>query len=102
MRGFYNTSVRLGYNGRVGSVRFDGVLFVAYSNDHPPRHVHGFVGDTEAIVDLRLEGTVALAERNDAVRPANAKRSDVKKILNAATLHFEKLAGLWEEIHGKA
>jgi hypothetical protein len=67
---FYNPSVRLGYNDRVGSVRFNGVLFVAYSNDHPPRHVHGFVGETEAIVDLRLEGTVALAERNDAVRPA--------------------------------
>ena len=84
------------------SLRFAGVRFVAYSNDHPPRHVHGFVGGTEAILDLRLEGTVALAERNDAVRPANAKRSDVKKILNAAALHFEEIVGLWEEIHGKA
>ena len=102
MKRFYNPSVRLGYNDSVGSVRFNGVLFVAYSNDHPPRHLHGFVGETEAIVDLRLEGTVALAERNDAVRPANAKRSDVKRILNAAALHFEELAGLWEEIHGKA
>jgi hypothetical protein len=34
--------------------------------------------------------------------PANAKRRDVKKILNVAALHFEELAGLWEEIHGKA
>ncbi len=61
-----------------------------------------FAGDTEAIVDLRLDGTVALAERNDAIRPANAKRQDVKKILNAAALHFEELAELWEAIHGEA
>jgi restriction endonuclease len=85
----------------VGSLKFDGVLFVVYSNDHLPRHVHGFASETEAIVDLRWNGTVALAERNDAIRPANAKRRDVKKILNAAALHFEELAELWEEIHGK-
>ena len=86
----------------MGSLRFGEVRFVAYSNDHPPRHVHGFAGETEAIIDLRLGGAVALARRKDAIRPANAKRSDVKKILNAAALHFEELAGLWEETHGKA
>jgi hypothetical protein len=63
----------------VGSLRFDGVLFVVYSNDHPPRHVHGFAGETEAIIDLRLDGAVTLAGRN-AIRAANAKRSDVNKI----------------------
>jgi hypothetical protein len=66
----------LGYHNFVSSRRFGGVRFVAYSNDHPPRHVHGFAGGTEAIVDLRLDGTVALAERNDAIRPANAKRRE--------------------------
>lgn len=85
----------------MGSLRFDGVLFIAYSNDHPPRHVHGFTGETEAIVDLRLNGAVALAERDDAVQPANAKRSDVKKILNAAALHFEELAVLWEAMRAE-
>ena len=83
------------------SLRVSGVRFVAYSNDHPPRHVHGFAGDTEAIVELRFDGTVALARRDDAVRPANAKRSDVKKILRAAAGHFEELAALWEAIHEK-
>jgi len=91
----------LGYNGSVGSVRFDGVLFVAYSNDHPPPHVHGFAGDSQAIVDLRPDGTIALAKRNDAVTPANAKRSDVRQILNSAALHFEELVALWEEVNGK-
>jgi len=76
----------------VVSLRFAGVRFVAYSNDHPPRHVHGFTGETEAIVELQR--TVALARRGDAVRPANAKRSDVKKILRAAAEHFEELAAL--------
>jgi hypothetical protein len=86
----------------VGSLRLEGVLFVIYSNDHPPRHVHGFHGETEAIADLRRDGTVALAERKDAIRPANAKKSDVKKILTAAAQHFEELTALWEEIHGQA
>ena len=85
----------------MGSLRFGGVWFIAYSNDHPPRHVHGFTGETRAIIDLRLDGTVALAERNDAVRPANAKRSDVRKILNAAALHFEEPAALWQAMRGE-
>jgi hypothetical protein len=85
----------------VGSLEFEGVLFVAYSNDHASRHVHGFVSESEVIVDLRRDGDVALSKRNDAVRPSNAKRSDVKKILYVAARHIEELAELLEEIHGK-
>jgi hypothetical protein len=85
----------------VVSLRFGGIRFVAYSNDHPPRHVHGFCGGTEAIIDLRADGNVALAERDDAVRPANAKRSDVRKILNAAAENFEELVDLWEVVGAK-
>jgi hypothetical protein len=77
-------------------------LFVAYSNDHPPHHVHGLVSETEVIVDLLSNGNVALANRKDSIRPRNAKRSDVKRILAAAALHFDKLVELWEEVHGKA
>lgn len=84
----------------MGSIRFGGVRFVVYSNDHPPRHV-GFAGGTEALVDLRQDGNVALAERHNAVRPANSKRSDIKKILRVAALHFDELVGLWEETYGK-
>ncbi len=86
----------------VGSLRFDGVLFVVYSNDHPPRHVHGFFGGAAVIADLRSDGNVALADRSDAIRPANAKRADVRRTLNTAADHFEELITLWEEIHGKA
>jgi hypothetical protein len=75
---------------------------VAYPNDHLPRHVHGFTGETEAIVDLLLDGNAALAERADAVRPPNAKRSEVKKILSAAASHFDELVELWEKNHDNA
>ncbi|MFZ0477895.1 MAG: DUF4160 domain-containing protein [Terriglobales bacterium] len=71
-------------------------------NDHPPRHVHGSAGETEVIVDLRVDGTVGLADRDDAIRPANAKRSDVRKILEAAADNFERLAEMWEAIYGRA
>ncbi len=84
----------------MGSLTFDGVRFVVHSNDHPPRHVHGFAGETEAIVDIRPDGNVALAKRKDPVRPAGAKRSEVRKILTVAAWHFEELAELWEKIHG--
>lgn len=86
----------------MGSLKFDGVRYVVYSNDHEPRHVHGLLSETEAIVDLRADGAVALANRKDAVRPLDAKRSDVKRILDVAALHFEELAELWRRTHGDA
>jgi hypothetical protein len=58
------------------------------------------VHSEERAISLSLK--VCNTDCNAAIRPANAKRSDVKKILNAAALHFEELAGLWEETHGKA
>ena len=54
------------------------------------------------IVDLLSNGSVALADRKDAIRPGNAKRADVRKILNAAAKHYTELTALWEKIHGKA
>ena len=85
----------------MGSLTLGGVRFFVYTNDHPPRHVHGFSSNAEVIVDLLANGDVALADRWDAIRPANAKRSDVRKILKAAAEHFSQLAALWEGIHGK-
>jgi len=46
--------------------------------------------------------TVGLADRDDAIRPANAKRSDVRKILEAGADHFDELVELWEGMHGRA
>jgi hypothetical protein len=94
--------IRLGYSCSMGSLSFKGVLFIAYPNDHLPRHVHGFTGDAEVIVDLLLDENVAVANRTDAIRPPNAKRADVKKILKTAAAHFDQLVQLWEAHHGKA
>jgi hypothetical protein len=66
------------------------------------RHVHGFSGDVEAIIDLRRDENVALGQRADAIRPLNGKRSDVKKILDAAAIHFDELVELWENNHDRA
>lgn len=84
----------------MGSIRFDGVRFVVYANDHEPRHVHGFYAEIEAIVDLRVDGTVALAARRDAVRPRDAGKADIRHVLLTAAKHFEELAALWEKLHG--
>lgn len=89
----------LGYNAGVSSRRFGGVRFVAYPQDHEPRHVHGFTAEVEVIVDLRRDGNVMLAHRPDAIRPANARKSDVRKVLDTAAGHFEELVTLWEEMH---
>ena len=73
--------------------------FVAYPQGHEPRHVHGFRGETEVIVNIRDDRTVDLADRDDAVRPANAKKSDIRVVLKKAAEHFAELVTLWEEMH---
>ena len=81
-----------------------GVVFLAYPKNHVPRHVHGFIGGKpngkgtgEVIVDLREDGTVGLADRDDSV--TGATRSEVKKVLRAAALAFDRLVAVWEEMH---
>ncbi len=83
----------------MASVRLSKVLFVAYPQDHAPRHVHGFLQETEVIVDLRGNNSVALADRSDAVRPGNAKRSSVRHVLQMAAEHYDELVELWERMH---
>jgi len=77
-----------------------GVKFMAYPNDHGPRHVHGLVGGMggpEVIVDLNDDRTVCLARRVDAVR--GATRSEVRKVLAAAASRFDDLVALWDSMH---
>ena len=85
----------------MGSIRFNGVRFVAYPEDHEPRHVHGYYAETEVIVELRdgLQNEATCAKRTDAVRPRNASRSDVRYILQIAATHFDELVRLWEGAH---
>lgn len=53
------------------------------------------------IVELRADGTVVIANRDDAIIPANAKRNDVKKILETARNHYDEIAAKWEQMQGE-
>jgi hypothetical protein len=83
----------------LGSLRFDGISFSVYVHDHPPCHVHGKVNGVVVIIEFR-NGRAVVAHRRNPIRPANAKRSDVKKILQAAADNAELLIALWESTHG--
>jgi len=89
-----------GYSLAVGSKTFDGVWFAAYSNDHPPPHVHGRYANVQVIVDLLPDGGVRQANRRDAILPPNAKRSDVRHILEVASANGDELLALWRATHG--
>jgi hypothetical protein len=84
----------------VSSLTFDSCRFTVHSNDHEPRHVHGFHSDIEVVIDLGSDGNVSLSNRKDAIRPADAKKADVKKLLIKAAEHFDELLKLWEKVHG--
>jgi hypothetical protein len=84
----------------VGSKTFDGVWFACFSDDHLPPHVHGQYGDVTMIVDLFPDGSVRQSDRWNAVRPGNAKRGDVRRILRIAEANGAELWALWEQTHG--
>lgn len=52
------------------------------------------------VVELLADGSVAESDRRDAVQPANAKRTDVRRILKIAEAHAAELMKLWEKAHG--
>jgi len=54
------------------------------------------------IVDLLPNGEVRQSQRWDAVKPANGKSSDVRRILTMAAEHAAELMELWEKTHGTA
>jgi hypothetical protein len=83
----------------MGSIRFEGVRFIAYPRDHEPRHLHGFYAEVEVIVELHRDRTVRLSSRKDAVRPSNGNWTDARHILLVAAKHFEELVALWEKHH---
>ena len=78
----------------MGSKTFDGVWFIAYVHDHLPPHVHGKYAGIEVLIEL-LDDGVRIARRRDPIRPANAKRSHVTRILNTAGAYEAELKALW-------
>ncbi len=83
----------------MGSYRFDGVTFRVYPEDHDPPHVHDRYQGLNVILELSTDGQIRLADREDAVRPPNAKRNQVKHVLKVAGERFNELTELWGEAH---
>ena len=96
---FLDKTKRMGYCVPVSSLKFGGVTFRIYPQDHKPRHVHGEYANTEVVVALQADHTVVLADRPDRVKPRNAKVSHIKKILATAAEHFDELVSEWEKNH---
>ena len=59
--------------------------------------INGFYAEVEVIVELRPDRTVLLANPKDAVRPKNASRTDIRRVLTVAALYFDELIALWEK-----
>ena len=85
-----------------GAKTYDGVWFTSYSHDHSPPHIHGLIAGAEVVIDLLPNGRVVRSRRAKSVKPANARKSDVRRILIVAAAHVEELQTLWEKAHGQA
>lgn len=83
----------------MSTLRIRGVWFRIRPHDHEPVHAHGYYGETIAIVEFWPNGTVALASRKGRLIPRDAKRSDVRKILNAAEEGFDSIVAIWERMN---
>jgi hypothetical protein len=84
----------------MGSLRFEGVWFLAYPKDHEPSHVHGFYGEVRVVVDLLPGRKVRVSGRADAVTPSNGSKADVRHILGVAAKHVDELTALREKNNG--
>jgi hypothetical protein len=51
------------------------------------------------ILELCVDGTIRIADREDAIRPGDAKKNQIRRIINVANQHFDDLSELWEEAH---
>lgn len=80
-------------------MRVGSVIFQVFPYDHEPRHVHALHAGIAVIIDLLDDRAVALSDRAGAIAPADAKRSDVKKVLRIARDHFDELVAAWEKMH---
>ena len=82
----------------MGSLRFDGVRFSIYPNDHPPPHVHGYFAEMSAVIDLLPGGGVDISSRTNPYWPLNAKKSDLRKVLRIASTHEAALREEWRKM----
>lgn len=63
-------------------------------------HVHGSYAEMVVIVDLLPDSRVRVANRKDAIRPANGSKADARQVLAVAAEHYSELVTRWEKHHG--
>jgi Mn-dependent DtxR family transcriptional regulator len=76
-------------------MREDGWVFVIYSDDHPPPHVHAKKAGGEV--------KVSLPTANEYLRVLRVRGVATHEAMRAARLveeHRERLLREWEKIHG--
>jgi hypothetical protein len=86
----------------VGTIRYRGIRFRAYPNDHPGAvhpHVHAWLDDGEVRIALLADGRVALSAEHAVAVVGTVKASDVRKALHAAAEIHEALLRAWAEMH---
>jgi hypothetical protein len=83
----------------MSTVRSDGVNFRVHPQDHDPVHAHGSYDGVVVIVELRADGTVTIADRDDAIIPRNPKKSAIRRILKEAAASFDRIVAAWERMH---
>ena len=83
----------------MGSLRFDGVRFAMFVNDHPPPHAHGSYGSVSVVVEFGDPEKIGVRRRS--AYPKKAKRSQVRKIVDTAAEHYDELKRMWEANHGE-
>ena len=81
------------------TVRAGAVRFRLHPQDHEPIHAHGRYAESLVVVQFEPDGSVAIAERGDAVLPRNAKANDIGKILEAAAEHYDTIVAAWRKMH---
>jgi Domain of unknown function (DUF4160) len=85
----------------MGPLRFEGVRFTIFVDDHPPPHVHARYGEIAVILDLLPGGGVAISARASAIRPPDAKQNERNRVLRVARMHEAALRELWRTLHGE-
>ena len=70
-------------------VRYQYDVYVYTRDEHPPAHVHVWLGDKEAVVEIETLNVRAGTEFHSR---------DLKKILALVEAHQEQLLAVWDSI----
>jgi len=79
----------------MGTIHFHGVHFWIIPQDHLPVHAHARYAETLAKIVFRSDRTIAV----EAVTPANPKRSDIRRIRDAARACYDLVIVVWERMN---